>query len=363
MRNANLELLRVVREPNVPHPTRYWMHVATPPDGSALGICIASVSSGVVPCRGYDSDTGDGYPGTVTRAADGTPIQGALVRYWGQSNGIWAIAAQTHTSADGRHCVRLPPGEYRCQESLPISPDGAVGAVGAGDLASCPLVNVQSGFKVVWEDPDVAIQYEGVKDENGVSAAMREIEVSVVTEEWFGDWHREDGQEWNWMDVENTIKEAYTRITRGGGVLPCVTFSSGGAKWVRADLLASLARAGVNARDLGFSGARLVVAWRNFKTLMLAGTVSGIKHERANFQLSKVTARGGRLQSPPGVPHYLAEARIVCLNEAALHAGPGRAGKISVWNPRDSLGEDALWKRAPVLRLCGAPPPGTAKVE
>jgi hypothetical protein len=329
----------------VPQRAICYIHAsaAAPPDNS-LAIVVASVSTGLQPCRGADTDLTDGYQGDVFKS-EGGPIGGVLVRYWGDMNGQRVLAGETRTDNAGRHSLGLPPGRYFYEFVLPRgelgTPVTGAASVPGVTIAAEPdtglrVVVVEKGHKVRWEEAE-SLQVDTL----GAPPPSVEREIAFVCEEWMGDWNEEDAVPWSWIDVEEVIKDLAKRITTSGAILRAVTFSAGGHKFPRPDLITALRRAGVPSNDSGLSSRHLSLSFRNLKSLLGDGYVRLRPYERATFSMLRTNALPNGLEPrTQGIPVYLTEARAVCLSTAAQIAGQNSQGRLTVFNP--SARRDAM---------------------
>lgn len=294
-----------------PHYT-YFGHVASSSTADAVGFVLVRIGSGRVPCRGCDNDASDSYDGHVYLEA-GLPKGGVAVQYF-QGNASTPIA-HCFTSKNGLHSLMLEPGHYRYRyvSDLGLPIDGQ---------ATWHSVEVKPLRLVPWESVD----------ETGNVTATQEREIAYIYEELICDWHSDDGEPWNWVDVEEVITRVCKKISSTPGArLRRVSF----AEFSRPEFMKSLRMRGVPVFDTKWRDMAFAAAYRNLATVVRSGFYTHKKHTRADYQVRQAKfADGEKRVEGELVPQlYLAHARAAAVYFATTMGSLQRTGTAGIYSP------------------------------
>jgi len=311
---------------------KYFGHISMSAEADGVCLLLVRVETGRVPFRGPDTDLDDEYPGAVYLSpTPGTsppvPIAGVTVQYVDADAPLdpplQEVATpeaaeafrrrylkETQTDKYGRHRLWLSPGNYRWRYVTPM-----------GVVSNWEDVTVPRGHSVSWE----TARSVGDGDEAEVVVDKQERELARVTEELLLDWHREDGNDFSWLDVESTIAEVCKR-TPG---LRQITL----ARPARADLVFNLQRVGVYCFDTMWRDIEFAAAYRNLLAVMDAKYFEPCGYDRILIQMQRAvrfTDDKKRVKYIEGFPHYLPDARASAVHfalQAAAMEGP-RGGQM-----------------------------------
>lgn len=291
----------------------YFMHVQSSPDAQSVGLCLVGIGASV-PCKGADTDLGDGYDGHVYLEA-GLPTGGALVRYFRDGHPV----AQTVTDANGRHRLRLMPGDYQYQiltdVRLPVDTNHTVYAV-----------KVEGMKRVRWEHD--AAQADGAA---APATESTEREVLFASEHLVGDWNASDGEPLSWHDVQESVLAISRRLKACENArLRLVSF----ANFARPEMLHVFATQGLVVQETKWGEAPFAMAFRNLMSLIQQRAVDLRPYEEANLQLrsARLAANGNRVEGSGNEALYLAQARAGAFHFASALGVLQRGGIGTVGN-------------------------------